>query len=46
MKKRKKIRAENARKKRARREEKRKAKGTMTMTEKKIVSTADIRRAV
>lgn len=46
MKKRKKIRAENARKKRARREEKRKAKGTMTMTEKKIVSTADIRRAM
>ena len=43
MKKRKKNRAECTRKKRARREEKRQTKGTMTMAEKKIVTAATIR---
>ena len=44
MKKRKKNRAERARKKRARREEKRNAKGTMTMAEKKIATVEQIRK--
>ena len=43
MKKRKKSRAEHARRKRVRREEKRHAKGTMTMAEKKIVTVEQIR---
>lgn len=43
MKKRKKNRAERARKKRARREEKRNAKGTMTMAEKKMATVEQIR---
>lgn len=42
MKKRKRNRAERARKKRARREEKRQMKGTMTMTEKKIITAEQI----
>ena len=44
MKKRKKNRAERTRKKRARREEKRNAKGTMTMAEKKIATVEQIRK--
>ena len=44
MKKRKQNRAERARRKRARREEKRHAKGTMTMAEKKIATVEQIRR--
>ena len=43
MKKRKKNRTERARKKRARREEKRNAKGTMTMAEKKMATVEQIR---
>ena len=43
MKKRKQSRAERTRKKRARREEKRNAKGTMTMAEKKIATVEQIR---
>ena len=42
MKKRKRNRAERTRKKRARREEKRQMKGTMTMTEKKIITAEQI----
>lgn len=42
MKKRKRNRAERARKKRARREEKRQMKGTMTMSEKKIITAEQI----
>ena len=44
MKKRKQRRAERTRRKRARREEKRNAKGTMTMAEKKIVTVEQIRK--
>ena len=44
MKKRKQKNAERTRKKRARREEKRNAKGTMTMAEKKIVTVEQIRK--
>ena len=44
MKKRKKNRTERVRRKRARREEKRNAKGTMTMAEKKIVTVEQIRK--
>ena len=46
MKKRKRNRAERARKKRARREEKRQMKGTMTMTEKKIITAEQIQAYV
>ena len=42
MKKRKRNRAERTRKKRARREEKRQMKGTMTMAEKKIITAEQI----
>ena len=45
MKKRKKNRAERARRKRARREEKRHAKGTMTMAEMKIALANEIEEA-
>ena len=44
MKKRKQSRAERTRRKRARREEKRNAKGTMTMAEKKIATVEQIRK--
>ena len=44
MKKRKQSRAERTRRKRARREEKRNVKGTMTMAEKKIVTVEHIRK--
>ena len=46
MKKRNKSRAERTRRKRARREEKRNAKGTMTMAEKKIATIEQIRKHV
>ena len=46
MKKRNKNRAERTRRKRARREEKRNAKGTMTMAEKKIATIEQIRKHV
>ena len=46
MKKRNKNRAERTRRKRARREEKRNAKGTMTMVEKKIATIEQIRKHV
>ena len=46
MKKRNKSRAERTRRKRARREEKRNAKGTMTMVEKKIATIEQIRKHV
>ena len=46
MKKRKRNRAERTRKKRARREEKRQMKGTMTMAEKKIITAEQIRAYV
>ena len=46
MKKRKQSRAERTRRKRARREEKRNAKGTMTMVEKKIATIEQIRKHV
>lgn len=44
MKKRKQSRAERTRRKRARREEKRNAKGTMTMAEKKVATVEQIRK--